>query len=66
MCLIKTIESEKQGYWADLIFGKDFVNNYMPYWYKLQLVIELNTIDSKLTPEIYEISINSDITDIVL
>ena len=38
----------------------------MPYWYKLQLVIELNTIDSKLTPEIYEISINSDITDIVL
>ena len=66
MCLIKTIESDKQGYWADLIFGKDFVNNYMPYWYKLQLVIELNTSDSKLTPEIYEISINSDITDIVL
>ena len=66
MCLIKTIESEKQWYGSDLIFWKDFVNNYMPYWYKLQLVIELNSIDSKLTPEIYEISINSDITDIVL
>ena len=66
MCLIKTIESEKQGYGSDLVFGKDFVNNYMPYWYKLQLVIELNTIDSKLTPEIYEISINSDVTDIIL
>jgi hypothetical protein len=38
----------------------------MPYRHKMQLVIELNSIDNKLTPEIYEISINSDITDVVL
>jgi hypothetical protein len=66
MVLIKTIESDRQGYGSDLIFWKDFVNNYMPYRYKIQLVVELDTIDSKLTPEIYEISINSDITDVVL
>ena len=66
MCLIKTIESDHQWYWADFVFGKDFVNNYIPYWYKIQLVIELNSIDNKLTPEIYEISIHSDITDVVL
>jgi hypothetical protein len=66
MCLIKTIENSQQWYGADLIFWKDFVNNYMPYRHKMQLVIELNSIDNKLTPEIYEISINSDITDVVL
>lgn len=66
MCLLKTITSAWQGYGSDLIFGKDFVSNYMPYRYKIQLVIELNSIDDKLTPEIYEISMNSDITDVVL
>lgn len=73
MCLIKTIETENQWYGADLIFGKDFVNNYLPYWHKIQLVIELNRIrnylsdhDESKTPEIYELSIQSDITDVVL
>jgi hypothetical protein len=66
MCLIKTIESTQQGYGSDFIFWKDFVSNYIPYWHKIQLVVELNSIDSKLTPEIYEISIRSDITDTVL
>lgn len=71
MCLIKTIETENQGYGSDLIFGKDFVNNYMPYRHKIQLVIELNRTRNQLsdlskTPEIYELSIQSDITDVVL
>jgi hypothetical protein len=66
MCLIKTIESDKQWYWADLIFWKDFVNNYLPYWYKIQFVIELNSNDKYLSPEIHEISMISDITDIIL
>jgi hypothetical protein len=66
MCLIKTIETSGQWYGSDLVFGKDFVNNYIPYWYKFQLVIELNSSDSKLTPEVYEISIRSDITDVTL
>jgi hypothetical protein len=69
--LIKTIETENQGYGSDLIFGKDFVNNYLPYWHKIQLVIELNRTRNQLkdlskTPEIYELSIQSDITDVVL
>ena len=70
MCLIKTIETEKQEYWADLIFWKDFVNNYMPYRHKLQLVIELykptNFDNENRTPEIYELSMVSDITDVTL
>ena len=71
MCLIKTIETENQWYGADLIFGKDFVNNYLPYWHKIQLVIELNRTRNQLTdlsktPEIYELSIQSDIADVVL
>ena len=68
MCLIKTIETENQEYGADLIFGKDFVDNYMPYWHKLQLVIELNRSawNSYRTPEIYELSMVSDITDVTL
>lgn len=66
MCLLKTIESDVQGYGSDFIFSKDFVNTYLPYWYKIQFVIEINSIDHKLTPEIYEISIRSDITDVVL
>lgn len=66
MCLIKTIESDNQWYGSDLIFGKDFVNSYMPYWYKIQFVVELSSNDSRLSPEIYEFSIHSDIDDIVL
>lgn len=71
MCLIKTIETEKQEYGSDLIFGKDFVNNYMPYRHKIQLVIELNrtgagTTNTYRTPEIYELSMVSDITDVTL
>ena len=66
MCLIKTIESDHQGYGSELIFAKNFVSNYIPYRYKIQFVIELNSIDNKLTPEIYELSIRSDITDVTL
>ena len=66
LCLIKTIQNSEQWYGADLIFGKNFVNNYMPYWHKMQLVIELNSIDNKLSPEVFEISMVSDITDVTL
>ena len=66
MVLVKTIESEKQWYGSDLIFGKDFVANYIPYWHKIQFIIELNSSDRRLTPEIYEISFVSDITDVTL
>lgn len=66
MCLVKEIKSTEQWYWNDLIFWKDFVNNYLPYWYKIQLVIELYSIDTKLTPEVYEISIASDISDEII
>jgi hypothetical protein len=45
MVLVKTIETDKQEYGSDFIFGKDFVNSYIPYWHKIQLVIELNKID---------------------
>lgn len=66
MCLIKTIESEEQGYGSDLIFWKNFVNNYIPYRHKIQFVIELNSNDRMLSPEIYELSMISDITDVTL
>lgn len=66
MCLIKTIESEQQEYNSDLIFGKDFVNTYLPFWHKIQFVVELNSNDNHISPEIYEISMNSDITDVTL
>ena len=66
MCLIKTIESWQQGYGSDLIFWKNFVNNYIPFRYKIQFVIELNSNNYRLSPEIYEISMISDITDVVL
>jgi hypothetical protein len=40
----------------------------MPYWHKMQLVIELNITswNHRRTPEIYELSMVSDITDITL
>lgn len=73
MCLIKTIETEEQEFGADFIFWKDFVNSYLPYRHKIQLVIELNkktsgevANNSSRTPEIYELSMVSDITDVVL
>lgn len=71
MCLIKTIETENQEYGSDLIFGKDFVNNYIPYWHKIQFVIEINRTGAGVTntyrtPEIFELSMVSDITDITL
>lgn len=66
LCLIKTIETEQQCYGSDLVFGKDFVNSYLPYWYKIQFVIELSSNNRYLSPEVYELSIHSDIDDIVL
>lgn len=66
MCLLKTIETENQWYGSDFIFWKDFVKNYIPYWHKIQFVIELNSNDYYISPEIYEISLVSDITDTVL
>lgn len=70
MCFIKSIETDKQEYWADFIFWKDFVNNYIPFRHKIQFVIELvkNNTESnrKRTPEIYELSFVSDITDTIL
>lgn len=70
MIPIKTIITENQEYGADFIFWKDFVNNYIPYWHKIQFVIELvknNTTSNRLrTPEIYELSFISDITDVTL
>ena len=71
MVLVKTISDDKQEYGSDLIFWKDFVNTYMPYRHKLQLVIELVRKDDSAyrtyrTPEIYELSMTSDVTDITL
>lgn len=66
MCHIKTIESENQTYGSDLVFGKDFISSNMPYRYKIQFVIELNSNDRRLSPEVYEFSMHSDIDDVVL
>ena len=66
MCLLKTIESEKQGYGSDFIFSKNLVENYMPYWHKIQFVVELNSNNRYLSPEVFEISLHSDIDDVVL
>lgn len=66
MCLLKTIESDKQWYGSDFIFWKDLVSAYMPYWYKIQFVIELNSNNMHISPEIYEIGMHSDVDDVVL
>ena len=66
LCLIKTIETDGQWYGSDFIFWKDFVKNYIPYWHKIQFVIEINSNNYYISPEIYEISLVSDITDTVL
>lgn len=66
MCLLKTITSENEEYGSDFIFSKNLVDNYIPFWHKIQFVIELNSNDRQLSPEIYEISLHSDITDVTL
>lgn len=66
MCLLKTIESEQQWYGSDFVFWKNFVENCIPFWHKIQFVIELNSNDYWHSPEIYEISMISDIADTVL
>lgn len=70
MIWLKTIAPTKQEYGADFIFWKDFVNNYIPFWHKIQFVIELvknNTTSNRYrTPEIYELSFVSDVTDTIL
>ena len=66
MCLLKTISSDKQWYGSDFIFSKNLVDNYMPYRYKIQFVVELNSNNQLLSPEIYEISMHADIDDVVL
>jgi len=63
MCLLKTIESDYQEYGSDLIFSKNFIDAHMPDWHKIQLVIELNSNNSKISPEIFDISLLSDIVD---
>lgn len=63
MCLIKTIESDEQWYWEELIFGSSFVDTHMPDRHKIQLVIELNSNNSNVSPEIFDISLLSDIVD---
>ena len=70
MILVKTIETDEQEFGSDFIFWKDFVNAYLPYRHKIQLVIELNKVNSyynqQRTPEIYEITMVADITDTTL
>lgn len=70
LVFLKTISSSNQEFGSDFIFWKDFVNNYIPFWHKIQFVIELvkfNTANNrKRTPEIYELSFVSDITDTIL
>lgn len=63
MILIKTITSDQQGYWNELIFGSSFVESHMPDWNKIQFVIELNSNNNNVSPEIYDINILSDIID---
>lgn len=63
MCLIKTITSDQQGYWEELIFWSSFVDTHMPDRHKIQLVVELNSSNSNVSPEVYDISLSSDIVD---
>lgn len=63
MCLVKTITSDTQLYWDDIIFWDNFIDIHMPYRRKLQLVIELNSNDYKISPEVFDISVLSDVVD---
>jgi len=63
MVLIKTIQSENQWYWSETIFSQSFIDTYMPNWRKLQLVIELNSSNTVVCPEVYDITILSDIVN---
>lgn len=63
MFLIKEITNENAWYYSDFIFGENFVDSYMPYWHKIQFVIELYSDSSSQTPEVYELSMTADIAD---
>lgn len=63
MFLIKTITNENVWYYSDFIFGENFVDSYIPYWHKIQFVIELNSDYNSQTPEVYELSMTADIAD---
>jgi hypothetical protein len=63
MILVKTIESDSYTYGEELIFGQSFIDAYMPNRHKLQLVIELNSNNQIISPEVYDISILSDIVN---
>lgn len=60
--LITTILSAQQWYGKEFIFWNEFLDIHMPYWRKLSLIIELNSSNENVSPEIYEMSILSDIT----
>ncbi|MBO7713876.1 MAG: hypothetical protein J6S85_09930 [Methanobrevibacter sp.] len=45
------------------MFGENFVDSYIPYWHKIQFVIELYSDSSQQTPEVYELSMTADIAD---
>lgn len=63
MCFVRNIESETYKYWDELIFGKDFVSSHIPYWYKIWFVVELATENTDISPEIYDLSIVSDVVN---
>lgn len=70
LVFLKSIQSDNQEYGSDFVFWKNFVDNYIPFRHKIQFVIELvkfNTSNNrKRTPEVYELSFVSDITDTIL
>ena len=70
LVFLKSIQSDNQEFGSDFVFWKNFVDNYIPFWHKIQFVIELvkfNTSNNrKRTPEVYELSFVSDITDVTL
>ena len=70
LVFLKSIQSDNQEYGSDFVFWKDFVDNYIPFWHKIQFVIEITKTNEsyqrKRSPEIYELSFVSDITDTVL
>jgi hypothetical protein len=63
MILVKTISSDNQWYGSETIFWQSFIDTYMPNRRKLQLVIELYSNSASQSPEVYDISILSDIVN---
>lgn len=63
MALIRTLVSSKQEYNNDFIFWQDFIDKHMPNWHKIQFVIELNSNNVNVSPEVYEITLSSTIID---